>query len=243
MSVYTYFLPVLVVALFIYSYVARKRGMAASQHATVGALAQRLGLNVLEGDTKINLYYLSQPNRNYRRNIRLEGAPYGRRLRFDFTDGHRTQDFLVAVKVTTTWGCFLVAEVAVPFPEFELTLRSPNQYLVPETIMTHLLEAPTGDPRLDAAYRVAIADPRWASALIPALQALSGQVYVHVVGQGNTVMISFSRVGLAYFANAAEQYSHALEVLACSLEGKQPPAALPALGQHFVPQNVQSYAG
>jgi hypothetical protein len=228
MSPIVYVMPVIVLALVIYTFVMRKRGLAATTHATVGSMAQRLGLQVIQGDPSINLYYLAQPNRNYQRNIQLVGAPYGREIRWDLTDGTRSQDFLVIVKVTTTWGCFLVARVGAHFPDFEVKLRNPNQYLVPETSLPHLPEAPTGEPSIDAAYRVAIADPRYAPSLVPAIQALAGQLYVHIIGQGGVVMIPITRFGLSYFVHAAEQYLYALEVLACTLEGRHPPATLAA---------------
>jgi hypothetical protein len=231
MSPIVYVMPVLVVALLVYTFAMRKRGIAATTHATVGSLAQRLGLQVVQGDPSINLYYLAQPNRDYDRNIQLVGAPYGREVKWDLTDGTRSQDFLVLVKVTTTWGCFLVARVGAHFPEFEVKLRNPNEYLVPETSLPHLPEASTGDPTIDATFRVAIADPRYAPLLVPAIQALAGQLYVHFVGQGGVVMIPITRYGLSYFVNAAEQYLHALEMLACALEGRQPPAIRAAPGQ------------
>jgi hypothetical protein len=228
MPVYVYIIPVLCVGLFIWQIIARRRGMAATTHATVGGIAQRLGLQVVEGDAKLNLFYLSQPNRDYRRNIRMDGAPHGRRLRWDFTDGIRHQDFVLLVKRTTTWGCYLVADVHVGFPPFEVVLRRPNEYLVPDRMHHDLPEARTGDPAIDQAYRIAIGDPSWAPALIPAIRALGRQEYVHIVGQGAVVMMPLSRYGLPYFAHAAEQFAHALEVVACTFEGTQPPAPPPS---------------
>lgn len=250
MSPFVYVMPVIVIAMLVYTFVMRKRGLAATTHATVGSMAQRLGLQVIQGDPSINLYYLAQPNRNYKRNIQLVGAPYGREVKWDLTDGTRSQDFLVVVKVTTTWGCFLVAKVGAYVPDFDVKLRSPNQYLVPDASLPHLPEALTGDPSIDAAYRVAIADPRYAPSLVPAIKALAGELYVHIVGQGGVVMIPITRFGLPYFVNAAEKYLYALEVLACTLEGKQPPATLAAPGQaapagdvRGLPQNYQSPYG
>jgi hypothetical protein len=239
MPIYYYVMPVIVLAFVAYTFVMRRRGLASTTHATVGSLAQRLGLQLIQGDPSINLYYLAQPNRNYKRNIQLVGAPYGREVKWDLTDGTRSQDFLVLVKVTTTWGCFLVARVNAHVPDFEITLRNPNQYLVPERSLPHLPEAPTGDPSIDSAYRVAIADPRYAPSLAPAIKALAGQIYVHVIGQGGVVMIPITRVGLSYFVHAAEQYLYALEVLACTLEGRQPPATIAAPGQAAAPDGLR----
>lgn len=229
LPIVVYILPPIVIAMVIFSVVMRRRGIANTQHATLGALAQRLGLQVVEGDPTTNLYYLSQPNRDYARSLRASGAPYGRQVDFDFTDGTRTQDFLVLVQTTHSWGCYLVARVGIAFAEFEITPRQPTQYLEPNVMLGHLPEAPSGNPQVDATYKIACADPRVGAALGAALPLLSDKLYVHVVGQGNAVMIPITRYGLNYVVHDAEAYLYFLEVLACYLEGKQPPQPRPAM--------------
>jgi hypothetical protein len=227
MPMYYYFAPVLVVALLVWQFAMRRKGLADTKYATVGALAQRLGLSVVQGDPKLNLYYLSKPNGNYKRTVELSGMPNGRPLHWEFTDGSKKRDFLVLIKITTTWGCYFTARVGVPFPAFEVTLRNPNEYLVPQPMQPNLPEAYTGDHQIDSHYRIAIADPRWAPALLPVLRTLQSELYVHLVGSGDTIMIPLTRYALPYFVHAAELNSYALEVLACSFEGKQPPAFVP----------------
>ena len=218
-----YILPPIVIGMLVFSVVMRRRGMAQTQHATLGSLAQRLGLGVVEGDPTLNLYYLSQPSGNYTRSLRLKGAPYGHQVDFDFTDGTRVQDFLVLVKTTTSWGCYLVVRVPIAFAEFEVTLRQPPQYLEAHPLLPQLPEIGSGNPQVDATYRIQSNDPRLGPALAAALPQLSGKGYVHIVGQGNAVMIPVTRYGLSYFVHDAEAYLYVLETIASYLEGKAPP--------------------
>lgn len=226
MSPVIYLIPVIIVAFLIRAVVGQKRRRAATTHATLAAMAQRLGLAVIEGDPELNLYFLWHSDEDYRRNLCLEGRPFGRRLRWDFSDGQSIRDFVMVLEVTSSWACYLVADVNAQFPDFEATVRNPHPSLVPRRLHTTLPEVATGDPQIDAQYRIATADPRWAPALVPALRLLANQQYVHMVGQAGVVMIPITKMGLSSFVEAAEQYSHALEVLACSLEGKQPPASV-----------------
>jgi hypothetical protein len=223
LPVIVYILPPIVIAMLIFSVVMRRRGLAQTQHATLGALASRLGLAVHEGDPTLNLYYLSQPTGNYTRSLRLGGVPYGHQTEFDFTDGSRTQDFLVLVRTTHAWGCYLVVRVGIAFAEFEVSLRQPPQYLEPNTMLPHLPEITSGNPQIDAIYRIASPDPRLGPVLAVALPQLDGKGYVHIVGQGNAVMIPVTRFGLSYFVHDAEAYLYVLETIASHLEGKAPP--------------------
>jgi hypothetical protein len=223
LPIYVYVLPPIVIAMLIASVVMRRRGIAGTQHATVGALAQRLGLSILEGDPSTNLYYLTQPGRNETHSIRLAGQPYGRRVEFDFTNGKRTQDYLVLVSTTYTWGCYLAVHLNAPVPDFEVTARQPTQYLEPEVMLSSLPEVRTGDPELDSNYRIVSADPRIAPALAPALRQLSGMLYVHLVAQKGVVMMPITRTGLNYVVHDAERVLQALVTAAGALDGQPAP--------------------
>ena len=218
--VIVFILPPIVLVMLVYTLVMRKRGMAATTHATVGAFAQRLGLSIIEGDPSTNLYYLSSPGRNETHSIRLAGMPYGRKVEFDFTDGRRTQDYLVLVTTTYTWGCYLVVHVNRPFPDFEVSPRQPVQYLEPTLLLGHLPEIRTGDPALDQTYRVVSTDPRLGPALAPALRRFAGFTYMHLVGQRGVVMIPMTRTGLNYVVNDAERALQALIEVAAAIDGQ-----------------------
>ncbi|MEZ4437885.1 MAG: hypothetical protein R3B72_02270 [Polyangiaceae bacterium] len=227
LPIVVYILPPIVLAMVVFSIVARRRGLAQTQHATVGALAQRLGLHVQAGDPSTNLYYLSQPSGDFERRIRLAGAPRGRRIDWAFADGQSTQDFLLVAFSTHRFGCYLGVEVGVPFADFEITLRQPPQYLEPSPMLAHLPEVRSGDPAVDAAYLVRAGDMRLAPALVPAIHALRGRGYVHIVGQQGRLMLPITRYGLPYFVHDAEAYVQILEIFACLFEGRPLPAPPP----------------
>jgi hypothetical protein len=218
-----------VILLLVYTVVMRRRGMAATPHATVGALANRLGLQVMEGDPTLNLHYLSQPTLDYKRRIVLEGAPHGRPLTWEFSDGTRTQDYVFYVRKTHSWGCFLVARVGVPIADFEVVLRQPTQYLEPHGLLEGLGEVWTGHPDIDATFKITSSDARVAALLAPMLRLLMGKLYVHIAAQGSVMMMPLTRYAMPYFVHDAEAYTHALESLCCALEGRAPPPP-PQLG-------------
>ncbi len=176
--------------------------MAANADKNLASIAQRLGLSIAEGDGNVNLLYFQQPVRDFSRTIRLAGQPYGRPVEFLITDGQKTSEYRVARKITTTFGCWLETKAsALMLPPFEVALRSPNQYLVaPQNLADRpqMAEASTGDPQLDAKFVVRTSDPRIAPALVPALRAISGELYVHIAGEGERLWSSITRMGLPY---------------------------------------------
>jgi hypothetical protein len=203
--------------------------IAASGDKSFGAVAQRLGLAITEGDPGINLLYFQQPARDFDRTLSAQGQPYGRPARFTLIDGKKTSNYIVARKITTSYGCFLEVDIQVRVPAFELSLREPNQYLVPNLEFAQradLNPASTGDPELDRLFLIRAADPRIAPALIPALKVLSTQLAVHMAGEGQKLWISFPRFALPYFAQGPEEFLLALESAACGLEGRPAPARL-----------------
>lgn len=224
-----YVLPPIVILMFVGSIILRRRGIAQTQHATVGALAQRLGLSIVEGDPSTNLYYLTQPGRNDTHSIRLAGTPFGRRVEFDFTNGKRTQDLLVLVTTTYTWGCYLVVHLHAPVADFEVTARQPTQYLEPNLMHASLPEIHTGDPSLDASYRITASDPRIGPALAPALRLLGGMLYVHLVAQKGVLMVPITRTGLNYVVHDAERILQAMITAAAALDGHLVPTVPHAL--------------
>ena len=165
---------------------------------------------------------------DFSRTIRLAGQPYGRPVEFLITDGQKTSEYLVARKITTTFGCWLETKASVSLPPFEVALRSPNQSLVaPQSLADRpqMAEASTGDPQLDAKFVVRTSDPRIAPALVPALRAISGELYVHIAGEGERLWSSITRMGLPYFSVAAEKTLFVLESAACGIEGRPVPAS------------------
>ncbi len=229
MNPFVYIVPPIVLALLIYQLVMRKRGLASTQHATLAVLAQRLGLTILQGDPKLNLYYLTSPNKNYKRTIHMQGHPYGHQASFGFTDGFKTSDYLVMVKHTTTWGCQLIVRPNVQIPDFEIVHRRPARYLEPKRVHDRFPEVGLGQPQLDSKYKVTTLDPRVTAAIAHVAHLFEGKTYFHIAAHGGAVMIPLTRLGMPYFVHAAEDMLYMLEALVHALEGTSIPAQRPLI--------------
>lgn len=218
---------VAVILLVVWSRLRLRTAMAQNQDKTLGAMAARMGLAVESGDPSLSILYFQQPARDYDRELRASGAPYGRPVKLTLMDGRKTTEYFVYRKITHSFGCFLEASAATNAPAFEVVLRQPNEYLVaPQDLAArpNMMEARTGDPALDARYLIRAADPRVGPALAPALRVLASQLYVHLAGEGTSLWMSFTRTALPYLSLAPEVYSHALEAAACGCEGRPAPA-------------------
>lgn len=220
---------VAVFALFIYQRMRLKQGLAQNQDKNFGAIAARLGMHVEEGDPNTNLLYFMEKMGNYRRELRASGKPYAHAGSFKLVDGVKTQDYIAVRRVTHTYGCFLQLQLQRTVASFEVVLRSPNEYLVPNQELadrTELREMPTGNAAIDAQFIVRSSEPGTAALLAPALEILSQHLFVHLAGDGNELWIGVTRWGLPYFAQAAEAYLLAIETAACALEGQALPARI-----------------
>jgi hypothetical protein len=227
----SYLFPVVFGALAIgYMIWGRRRlatTLAENTDKTFGAIAARLGLSVSEGDGTVNLLYFQQPNKDFKRTLRAAGQPYAHPASLTILDGKSTSDYLVMREITTSFGCFLEVLSSATLPVFEVVLRNPNQYLVPNQQFAEradLVAAATGNAAIDAQFSIRASDPRVAPALVPALELMSSMLYVHIACAGPRLYVSFTRFGLAYFASTAEEYLLALETAACALEGRPLPA-------------------
>jgi hypothetical protein len=221
---------VAVLGLTVWSQLRLRAGKAQHADKNLGAMTARMGLAIEVGDPSLNLLYFQQPSGNFQRELRASGSPYNRPVQFQLRDGQSTSEYIVARKITTTFGCFLTTQLRVGVTPFEVVLRAPNQYLIANQELADepLAEVSTGNPALDQRYVVRAADPRIGPALVPALEALGQQLYVHLAGTSSQVWMSFTRLGLPYLSYAPEEYLLALESAACGLEGQPAPARLPA---------------
>jgi len=220
----------IVIAFAIWSRLRLRAGVKQHADKNLGAMTTRLGLVVEAGDPTINLLYFQQPAGDFQRELRASGQPYGRPVRFTLMDGTKTSHYVVARKITHSFGCFLEAQVRAAAPAFEVVLREPNQYLIANREFAErpgMMEVRTGNPALDARYLIRALDPRIGPALVPALEALGQQVFVHLAGDNGQVWMSFPRMGLPYLSYAPEEYLLALESAACGLEGRAAPARIP----------------
>jgi len=222
-----------VVALLIFQRLKMKQGIAQNADKNFGAVAERLGMRVEEGDPNTNLLYFMEKMGSYERVLRATGKPYGHVATLKVIDSVKKQDFAAFRRVTKSYGCFLQLKLQQQVAPFEVILRNPNQYIIPTEDMaerTDVRESPSGNAAIDAQFIIRAADPRIAAALTPALQILSQQLFVHLAGEGDELWINVTRMGLGYFAHSIEEYMLAIETAACAIEGQPLPAriAIPA---------------
>jgi hypothetical protein len=216
-----------VVALLIFQRMKLKQSIAQNQDKNFGAVADRLGMQVEAGDPNTNLLYFMEKMGNYERELRATGKPYGHMASLKVIDSLKKQDFVAFRRVTRSYGCFLQLKLQQQVAPFEVVLRNPNQYLIPTQELQgrdELRDAPSGNAAIDAQFVIRSADARTAAALVPALQILSQQLFVHLAGEGDDLWINVTRMGLPYFAHAVEEYMLAVETAACGIEGQPLPA-------------------
>ena len=222
---------VAVVAMLIWQRVRLRAGLAENQDKQFGSVTDRLGMRVEEGDPNTNLLYFMEKMGSYKRQLRASGQPYAHSASFVVMDGVEKSEYLVYRRITHSFGCYLDVKLQQRVGPFEVVLRHPNQYLIPMQDLAEraeLLEMPSGDAAIDAQFVIRATDARTAAALVPALQILSSQLFVHLAGEGEQLWINFTRMALPYFAGGVEEYMLAIETAACSIEGQPLPARLGA---------------
>jgi hypothetical protein len=194
------FLPFLAFAFVAFMFYQRRVVAARQdqQYASyrAGELANRLGLQIVEGDPSFNLF-ISRANaeiargprdgRPVRVRVRLKGSRDGApiELVYDFRWERETG------VTKTTWrkwfDCRIVVEPREAFPEFEV--RSRQAQPAPIAAIRALPPVSTGIPAIDQAYAVATKEPRLAVLLGQHLSGFDvlGAAGVHLVGEGRTI--------------------------------------------------------
>ncbi len=185
------------------------------EHAIAEVLARRLGMR-LQGDPALNVLFASAEQRQH---VGMTGSPYLRRAAFS-SISWGPRDPTPALWVATS------SDV----PDFEVTARDAAPHLRTEPLLVlgrGYLEARTGDPALDRHFRVVTTSPRFVPLLRPALARLAGESFVHLFSSQRAPGLIASLTdgaGLPAVLRAAEDHLYALELLACAVEGRQPPA-------------------
>jgi hypothetical protein len=231
--------PVFVVCwLIFFLTVGRRRSEYAEKagsHNQIGAIAQRMGLQVIEGDPTANLVafaghfnettekvggrvrrFLGDEAKETR--IMLRGAPYGRPTEFYYY--HRT------TYADRHWvkfhgeasDCRFSLQVPVGLPPFELVLHdtSRDRRTKPEW---GLPRQSFGDPALDARFTLTCHDPRLGPALVPAMGELAGHRYLHVQANGQVLQVIPTEEDPTVIVESLEQTQRFLEYVANILTG------------------------
>jgi hypothetical protein len=237
-TIQTIIVPLLgIAAVAYYVLVIRKKQVGAMDKQTAGfragELAQRLGLQVVQGDPMFNLF-IPQANVDAMRGpkdgkpvhieILLKGEAQGVPLELYYLSRvEKKTDHIKGIITWTTWfECRMTAEAKKAFPEFEVTSRGTP--MGPITRSLTLAEARTGNPAVDAAYMVATSEPALAQVLGSQMGAFSefGTAGVHLVGDGKSVsfhMLQAKPPMIAYGLYYPEAMAKGLAAIARAVGG------------------------
>lgn len=209
----------------------------------VADLAQRLGLQIVEGDPKLNMMqahtkhnmstakdkgsrFLSNAKET---KVVLQGAPYGRPTRFVFHRHTEVAERIVARVVRGSFDCRLSLQVPLDLPPFEIISRSGlgNRYMgIRAESEWGLPKQSFGDRDLDAKLTLSSQDPRIGSYLTPVVGALVRHKYVHIQGHQNLIESLASKeehasndAGYFQWIFQVEDHQRILEQMANQLAG------------------------
>ena len=217
-------------------------------HLAAGAVAQRLGMQLVEGDTEHNLATRSvlpsvQNTGNAKGflkqmaaaqvggtlgefRLRMVGRPYGSDaelvlfVREDLKVGYTEN-------VTTTWSDLRVTiHAKCQVTPFEVALRKPMTGLESRRNERPMPTQRFAEPTLDKLLVIETFDPQLPRALAAALAPLAGYSYVHVTGAGNQLSFVMTPTSVMATASKLEQVVHVLASIAAVFEGKPAPLAL-----------------
>jgi hypothetical protein len=154
---------------------------------------------------------------------RLSGSPYGHPTEFVFYRRTEVSPGLTVTEIRETYDYRLTLRVGAPVPDFEIVLRAPQRGLeaIPELPLA--LQA-FGDVHLDSALKLTSSDRDVGRLLAPLMAPLASMPYVHVQGRGGVLHSIMTQYTVFAAAHHLEAMQRVLEQMACSLEGRVPPA-------------------
>jgi hypothetical protein len=195
----------------VYLFAFRGRG-AKGMRATVadtpqfglGAMAQQMGLTVVEGDPQESLVYALGVHRSEKIPV---GATFGShttttRMRMAGNPGGRPTDFVFFAETRSEWvggtrmagrmahstsfDCRLAVQVPVAVPPFEIVLAKEIRGLETELLL-RLPRQRFGVRDLDSRLALTASDPRLGPALAPVASGMTHFESLHIVGQGSAL--------------------------------------------------------
>jgi hypothetical protein len=196
-----------------------------------GALAQRLGLQLLKGDPSYN-FIVTHANQSVARgatdkqainiDIEMAGAPFGVPLTFRYLYRVERESGFNSTTYKTWFNCRMTASAKQAFPPFEVTSRKTSLgSIVREQTLP---DAPTHNAAVDAEFQVTTREPALAQLLGQLLPEFStfGAAGVHLSGDGQQVSFVMNQSSAPIVQSAiyhAEVMTHALSNLAQRLGG------------------------
>ncbi|GAB5543851.1 MAG: hypothetical protein RLO52_12320 [Sandaracinaceae bacterium] len=221
-----------VIAYLIYGQKHREGLQEQTKDYRAGALAERLGLQVVRGDPAQNLWVTGTGFSDVQHfDVRLSGQKNGVPVDIVyFRDVAHEKHSLREMTIHSTWEVRLAAETNANFGHFEATIRNPKAYSRVRPFFDNPMpELQTGHPAVDQAFRLTGDNPAIAQALGPLLAPLTSLVYVHVVGAPGQVSFRLDRgdmgrgselMGVAYGLYDAERILDVLSRIVLTAEGR-----------------------
>jgi hypothetical protein len=203
----------------------RKRlhtGESDHAYARAGAVAERLGLELVEGDPNTNFVYARALGTKRSGvmpevRVRLEGAPGGRHTAIHYYDRTDVAHGVLQTTHTTHIDARIVVAVHEAFPAFEVMMKDYGHFAAHVRPQLRANPCPTGDAQLDGLLQVKCADPRVAPVIAEGLRSFLGSQYVHIIGMEGTLTFQCTAVTTS-FLGTADQVHLALVEMAESLE-------------------------
>lgn len=203
-----------------------KKRMAAAEaqtaNARAGELAQRMGLQLVQGDPMTNLAMarvLTQTNKGEvpEVHVRLEGSPGGRYTELEYYERTKVDTGFTSSTITTWLTAHLTVAVRSPFPAFEVVLKD-AKYFASE-LKPKLVAPPTpfGDPALDKTLLLKTQDPRVAPVIAEPLRAVTAWGWVHIHGEDGKLTFHCTKMTVGYLG-MADQIQFILDEMAKNLE-------------------------
>ncbi len=207
---------------------ARRHFAAPDPRYGVGALAARLGFQIIEGNPDENLLQVPSPQlfrfqlpfvRGAWRGLKaqLVGTVQGRSAVICILDQHALERGLLGRFIHTQYDGHIAAEVRAPFPAFEVISRTQHAMMAADS----KLAAPIvsfGDAQLDAVAILRSHDPRIAPVIREAVRSMLAVQWFCIRGEPGRVVFDTKPFTKTMLFDAAEPVLTSLALTASALE-------------------------
>lgn len=238
--VFVFFMPLVGLGLMGFFLIFGKKMMQSTEKKypqfRVDALAQQMGLQLVEGDPAMNMLQASlshddqdvtplggkvrrfMGDQAQETRILMRGAPRGRPIEFVYYLYSERNDRVAVVFHKRDFECRLSVQVPVNVPAFEIVGRKAPPGFKPEPEWD-LPQQSFGDRNLDSRLRLTSADPRLGPHLAPVAVGLTGHRFVHVQGFKTVIQSICTEEATMYAMMDLLKTQEALERLANALAG------------------------
>lgn len=222
------YVPVLFIFSALAFFITRRHFAAPDPRYGVGALAARLGFEIIEGNPDDNLVKVPLPQfvrieipfvRGPWRGLKAElvGGVHGRSAVIRILDLHAFERGLFSRFIHTKYDGHIATEVRAPFPAFEVIARTQHAMIAPES----KLAAPVvsfGDAQLDALVILRSHDARIAPVIREAVRSMLPVQWFCIRGERGRVVFDTTPLTKTMLFDSAEPVLTSLALTAHAIE-------------------------